>query len=73
MKYPRRSIKPSSRPYTGLPTHPTIRCTIRPSSSTRCGRICLGKEKNQLQHSLPGQAVGIKKVHDDIWLVSFMD
>jgi len=21
----------------------------------------------------PGQAVGIKEVHDDIWLVSFMD
>ena len=32
-----------------------------------------GQEKNQFQPGLAGQAVGIKEVHDDIWLVSFMD
>jgi putative transposase len=36
---------------------------------TRRGRICLGKKKQVFA----GQAVGIKEVHDDIWLVSFMD
>jgi putative transposase len=34
---------------------------------TRCGGICLGRKK------ITGQAVGIKEVHDHIWLVSFMD
>jgi hypothetical protein len=33
-----------------------------------------GSQKNQLQPGLfAGQAVGIKDVHDDNWLVSFMD
>jgi len=31
-----------------------------------------GQQKNQLQPGLAGQAVGIKEIHDDIWLVSFM-
>src|SRR5579864_2344457 len=32
-----------------------------------------GEEKNQCQPGLCRQAVDIKEVHDDIWLVSFMD
>jgi hypothetical protein len=40
---------------------------------TRCGRICLGKKKINLSTVFAGQAVGIKEVHDDIWLVSFMN
>jgi|SRR5215472_9892050 len=32
-----------------------------------------GQQKNQFQQIFAGQAVGIKEVHDDIWLVSFMD
>ena len=40
---------------------------------TRCGRICLGKKKINFSTVFAGQAVGIKEVHDDIWLVSFMD
>jgi hypothetical protein len=40
---------------------------------TRCGRICLGKKKINFSQVFAGQAVGIKEVHDDIWLVSFMD
>jgi hypothetical protein len=39
----------------------------------RCGRICLGKKKINFSQVFAGQAVGIKEVHDDIWLVSFMD
>jgi putative transposase len=39
---------------------------------TRCGRICKGKKKINFS-VFAGQAVGIKEVHDDIWLVSFMD
>jgi len=37
------------------------------------GRICLGREKINFSQVFAGQAVGIKEVHDDIWLVSFMD
>jgi putative transposase len=40
---------------------------------TRCGRICLGKKKINLSTVFAGQAVGSKEVHDDIWLVSFMN
>jgi putative transposase len=40
---------------------------------TRCGRICLGKKKINFSQVFAGQAVGIKEVHDDIWLVSFME
>ena len=40
---------------------------------TRCGRICLGHKKINFSQVFAGQAVGIKEVHDDIWLVSFMD
>jgi hypothetical protein len=40
---------------------------------TNCGRICLGHKKINFSTVFAGQAVGIKEVHDDIWLVSFMD
>jgi len=40
---------------------------------TRCGRICLGTKKINFSTVFVGQAVGIKEVQDDIWLVSFMD
>ena len=64
--------QPSPRTYTGLPDidyplHDKIIVV------TRCGRICLGKKKINFSTVFAGQAVGIKEVHDDIWLVSFMD
>lgn len=37
---------------------------------TRCGRICLGRKKINFITVFAGQAVGIKQVHDDIWLAS---
>ena len=40
---------------------------------TNCGCICLGNKKINFSTVFAGQAVGIKEVHDDIWLVSFMD
>jgi hypothetical protein len=40
---------------------------------TRCGRICLGQKKINFSQVFAGQAVGIKEVPDDIWLVSLMD
>jgi putative transposase len=39
---------------------------------TRCGRICLGKKKINFSPSLAVRP-SASKVHDDIWLVSFMD
>src|SRR5207245_3221718 len=40
---------------------------------TRCGRICLGRKIVNFSTVFAAQAVAIKEVHDDIWLVSFMD
>jgi putative transposase len=40
---------------------------------THCGRICLGRKRISFSTVFAAQAVGIKEVHDDIWLVSFMD
>src|SRR6266849_4266628 len=64
--------QPSTRAYTGLPDidypfHDKIIVV------TNCGRICLGRKKINFSTVFAGQAVGIKEVHDDIWLVSFMD
>ena len=72
MKCPAEIYQPSPRPYTGLPDldYPFHDKTI---VVTRCGRICMGKLKINFSTVFAGQAVGIKEVHDDIWLVSFMD
>jgi hypothetical protein len=37
---------------------------------THCGRNCLGRKKINFSTVFAGQAVGIKEVHDDIWLVA---
>ena len=34
-----------------------------------CGRICRGNKQINFSTVFPSQAVGIKEVHDDIWLV----
>jgi putative transposase len=64
--------QPSPRPCTRLadshyPLHHKINVV------TPCGRNCLGRKKINFSQVFAGQAVGIKEVHDDIWLVSFMD
>jgi len=72
MKYPAEIYRPSTRLYQGLPDidYPLHDKTI---VVTRCGRICLGTKKINFSQVFAGQAVGIKEIHDDIWLVSFMD
>jgi hypothetical protein len=40
---------------------------------TRCSRICLGKKKINIGTVFAGQVLGIKEVHDSIWLVSLID
>jgi putative transposase len=72
MKCPAEVYEPSTRPYAGLPgiDYPFHDKTI---VVTRCGRICLGRKKINFGQGFAGPAVGIKEVHDDIWLVSFMD
>jgi putative transposase len=72
MKYPAEFYQPSTRHYQGLPDidypfHDQIVVL------TSCGRICLDRKKINFNTVFAGQAVGIKEVHDDIWLVSFMD
>src|SRR2546430_2905217 len=65
-------LHPSPRPYQGLPDidYPFHDKVI---VVTRCGRICMGRKEINFSQVFAGQAVGIKEVHDDIWLVSFMD
>ena len=72
MRCPAEVYQPSPRPYTGLPD---IDCPFHDKTIvvTRCGRICLGNKKIKFSQVFAGQAVGIKEVHDDIWLVSFME
>ncbi len=72
MKCPAEVYQPSARAYQGLPDidypfHDKIIVV------TNCGRICLGRKRINLSTVFAGQAVGIEEVHDDIWLVSFMD
>ena len=72
MKCPAEIYQPSPRTYQGLPPidyplHDKIIIV------TNCGRICLGHKKINFSTVFAGQAVGIKEIHDDIWLVSFMD
>jgi putative transposase len=72
MKCPAEVYRASPRRYCGLPDidYPFHDKTI---VVTHCGRICLGNRKINFSTVFAGQAVGIKEVHDDIWLVSFMD
>ena len=72
MKCPAEVYQPATRIYKGLPDidysfHDKVIVV------TNCGRICLGRKKINFSTVFAGQAVGIKEVHDDIWLVSFMD
>jgi len=69
MKCPAAVYQPSTRTYQGLPDidypfHDKIIVV------TNCGRTCLGHKKINFSTVFAGQAVGIKEVHDDIWLVS---
>lgn len=71
MKCPAKVYQPSPRPYQGLPDidypfHDKVVVV------TNCGRICLANQKINFSTVFAGRAVGIKEVHDDIWLVSFM-
>jgi putative transposase len=50
----------------------TSRSSQNPSE-LESGRICLGNKKINFSQVFAGQAVGIKEVHDDIWLVSSME
>ena len=72
MKCPAEVYQPATRVYQGVPAidYPFHDKVI---VVTNCGRICLGHKKINFSQVFAGQAVGIKEVHDDIWLVSFMD
>jgi putative transposase len=72
MKCPAEVYRPATRIYKGLPDidYPFHDKVI---VVTNCGRICLGHKKINFSQVFAGQAVDVKEVHDDIWLVSFMD
>jgi putative transposase len=72
MNCPAEVYQPSTRSYQGLPDidypfHDRVVVV------TNCGRICFGHKKIDFSTVFAGQAVGIKEVQDDIWLVTFMD
>ena len=72
MKCPAEVYAHSPRAYNGLPepSYPFHDTTL---NVTCCGRICLHRKKINLSTVFAGQAVGLKEVEDDTWLVSFMD
>jgi hypothetical protein len=55
----------------------SLQKSAQPSDSGEAQRnfgwICLGPKNFNFSTSFADRAVGIKQVHDDIWLVSFMD
>src|SRR5207249_3945432 len=72
MKLPAELYVQSTRPYRGLtpveyPLHDWTAIV------TTCGRICWKTRKINLSQVFSGQAVGVKQVHERVWLVSFMD
>jgi putative transposase len=69
---PAEVYQPSTRVYQGLPDMTSL--PRRPASSLIVA-ASVSATKVQLRHRtvFAGQTVGIKEVHDDIWLVSFMD
>ena len=72
MKCPAEVYRPSTREYQGLPDN-DYPFHDRVIVVTNCSRICLGRKMITFSTVFAIQAVGIKEVHDDIWLVSFMD
>ncbi len=57
--------------FTAL-SHLNLRSSVKPSWSPVAAYLS-GQEKINFSQVFAGQAVGIKEVHDDIWLLSFMD
>ena len=72
MKCPAEVYKASTRQYRGI-GELSYSFHDRTALVTYCEGICIFKKKINLSTSLAGQAVGIKKVDDGIWLVTFMD
>ena len=72
MRMPKEVYRPTTRTYNGLPEieYPFHDKAL---NVTNCGRVCMYRKKINLSRALAGQAVGIKEVDDNIWLVSFMD
>ena len=72
MKCPAEVYTASAKPHQGIPEphYPFHERTVMVIS---CGRLCLYRKKINLSKSLAGQAVGVKEVDSDIWLVRFMD
>ena len=71
MRYPAEIYTRSPRPYNGLPEleYPFHDRTV---TVTRCGRICLGRQKINISQAFAGQKVGVKEVSEQIWLISFI-
>lgn len=44
----------------------------RAMRATHCGRVRIGKRKNNLSHVFARQQVGIREIAENICLVSFM-
>jgi len=70
--YPAEVYTPSARPFFH-PERPEYPCHERTIQVTQCGRICIGRRKNNFSTVFAGQHLGIREVADDVWLVSFMD
>ena len=60
-------------PHAALPGAASFALSAKGAVFLCICRICLGRKKINFSQVFAGQAVGIKEVHDDIWLVSFMD
>ena len=71
MHTPASRYHPSTRTYGDLeeleyPSHDWT------AVITACGRICYQRRKINISQVFAGQRVGVKQVHEHIWLVTFM-
>jgi len=64
-RYPGQLYTPSVRSYRP-PEEPEYPYHDRTARVTQCGRICIGKRKNNLSRSFANQTVGIREVADKI-------
>jgi hypothetical protein len=72
MRCPAELYSASSRQCHGLPEIAYPRHD-REVLVTACGRICMHRKPVNISTVPAGQNLGIKKVDDGIWLVSFLD
>ena len=71
MSPPAELYTPSTRERR-VPDEPEYPCHDRTGRAIRCGRVCIGRRKINLNVGVAGQTAGVREVSDQIRLASSM-